>query len=103
VKSKPEQAILGCVIPRIWQPNSTDTAELGLEIQDGPYKGVVFGFTKFSIDEEQGPDNMVPCHFETTIYSAPEGFKADEAFDVFTAEVLVAWLSYIVGEAPKGD
>ena len=104
MKSKPEQKILDAVLPRIWQPKSTDVAELALEVRDGPYKGVTYGYTAFNIDDgPAGTDGLVPCKFETRIYQAPEGFTPDESFDMFTGEVLLAWLSYIVKDAPKGD
>lgn len=104
MKSKDNQHVLNAVLPRIWQPNSTDTAELALEVKDGPYTGVVFGFTKFDVQEDK-PDSkgLVPVKFDTTIYQSPEGFVKDESFDAFTAEILIAWLEYIVGEAPKGE
>jgi hypothetical protein len=103
VKYKPEQEVLKGVIPRIIQPSSTDTAQLGLEITDGPYKGVTYGYTRFEVQNGNTEDGMVPVKFETTIYSAPEGFTKDETFDAFTSEVLLAWLEYIAGDAPKGD
>ena len=86
--------ILNAVLPRIIQPSSTDVSEMGLEIMDGPYKGVTFGYTAFeSVGEAQ--DGMQPVRYDTTIYSAPAGFVKDEGFDAFTSEFLVAWIGLI--------
>ena len=93
--SRVDKGILECIMPHLIQPSSTDTALLGLEVTYGPYKGVVFGFTKFDVIAERLANGMVPTRFETKVYGAPEGFRKDEAFDEFTSEVLVAWLSYI--------
>lgn len=89
------RGILDCILPRLIQPTTTSIAVLGLEVLDGPYKGVVFGFTKFDVMPERLANGMVPTRFETTLYHSPEGFVKDESFDAFTSEVLVAWLSYI--------
>jgi hypothetical protein len=68
---------------------------LGLEVTDGPYKGVVFSFSKFTVLEGRGQDGMATTRFETSIHEAPEGFVPDESFDAFCADVLVEWLTYL--------
>ena len=90
-----EKGILDCILPRLIQATTATQPILGLEVLDGPYKGVVFGFTKFEVLASKMENGMVPTKFETAIYSSPEGFTADEAWDSFTAEMLIAWLSYI--------
>ena len=91
----PEKGVLECILPRLIQRSSVEPAVLGLEVLDGPYKGVVFGFTKFDVRQERLANGMVPTRFETTVYEAPENFAKDEGFDEFTSEVLLAWLNYI--------
>jgi hypothetical protein len=75
---------------------------MGLEITDGPYKGVTYGYDKFDVVGD-AKDGLVPVKYETVVYSAPEGFVKDESFDAFTSEVLVAWLSLVaeLGERPN--
>lgn len=90
--------ILHICKPKIVQPSSLDEAQLGLEILDGPYRGVTFGFTKFDVKETVDAAGLRPVRFETTIYSAPDGFVPSEAFDTFCGEVLVEWLKLIVTE-----
>ena len=91
---KNKQEVLNAVLPRIVQPSSTDDAKMALEIVAGPYKGVVYGYTSFQAVGEV-KDSMQPVKYETCIYSAPDEFKHDEAFDVFTTEVLIAWLELV--------
>ena len=89
------KGVLECILPRLIQRTTLEPVTLGLEVLDGPYRGVVFGFTKFDVRAEKLENGMVPTKFETTVYGAPEGFLKDEAFDEFTSEVLMAWLNYI--------
>lgn len=86
--------ILNDICPRLVKVDNGDPI-LGLEILDGPYKGVVFSFTKFSVLREREENGMVPTRFETTVHTAPDGFRADETFDLYCSEVLLAWLGYI--------
>ena len=94
-----KERILNAVLPRIWQPSSTDVAQMALEITDGPYKGVVYGYTGFHAvgEAEMG---LIPVRYDTHIYTAPQGFVQDESFDEFTSDVLVAWLD-LVAEAER--
>ena len=87
--------VLNTIIPRLVRPASGGDGILALEIIDGPYKGVVFSFTKFEVQADRPVNGMVPTKFETKIWQCPENFRVDESFDNFTAEVLIAWLSYI--------
>ena len=89
--------------PKIVQPSSTDVAQLGLEIIDGPYRGVTFGFTHFDVKDQADPSGLRPVKFETTIYSAPEGFEPSEPFDAFCGEVLMAWLQLIAAQNPNDN
>lgn len=91
---KNKQEVLNAVLPRIIQPSSTDESKMALEIVAGPYKGVVYGYTSFQAVGDV-KDSMQPVKYETCIYSAPAEFKQDEAFDAFTTEVLIAWLSLV--------
>lgn len=95
-----KKEILNAVLPRIWQPKSTDNAQMALEIVDGPYKGVVYGYKSFDVVGDS-KDGMVPVKYETEIYSAPAGFKQDESFDAFTSEILVAWLELVAELKPN--
>ena len=76
-------------------PISNGEGILGLEVLDGPYKGVTFSFTKFDILPYRSRNGMVPTKFETKVYEHPEGFVPDEAWDRYTAELFIAWLLYI--------
>jgi hypothetical protein len=103
MKNNPKQEILNAVLPRIWQPKSTDESKLALEIVDGPYKGVIYGYTEFGA-VGQTEDGMIPVKYETVVYSGPKGFQQDEAFDAFTRDVLVAWLELVAElEHSKGQ
>jgi hypothetical protein len=87
--------ILKCVIPRQYKTAPFADSLLALEIIDGPYKGVVFGFSAFTLLPQKLEDNLVPARFETTVFSHPKGFEKDEAFDFFCRELLLAWLHFI--------
>jgi hypothetical protein len=86
--------ILNSIRPRLVPVDRGDPI-LGLEVLDGPYKGITFSFSKFIVQKERMKDGMVPTKFETQIHEAPTGFVPDESFDLFCSEVLLAWLSYI--------
>jgi hypothetical protein len=68
---------------------------LGLEILEGPYQGVVFTFTKFSMLPGKNENGLIPTRYETDILIAPEGFDKTEAFDSYTTEIVLAWLNYL--------
>lgn len=86
--------ILNSICPRLVKVDQGDPI-LGLEILDGPYKGVTFSFSKFIVQKDRMENGMVPTKFETTVHHAPPSFVADESFDLFCSEVLLAWLSFI--------
>ena len=87
--------ILNMVIARLVKKTPFAEPILALEVLDGPYKGVVFSFTKFTYMMERTENGMVPVRFETEVYSSPPDFQKDEAFDEFSSEVVLAWLHYI--------
>lgn len=87
-------SILNTIIPRLITIDEGDPI-LGLEIIDGPYTGVIYSYKKFIVQKERLENGMVPTKFETQVHSAPKGFRADESFDEFCSEILVAWLHYI--------
>lgn len=89
--------ILRMVIQRQFKTSPFAEPILALEINDGPYKGVVFTFSAFTILPNQIglEDGLVPARFETNVLSAPKGFQKDEAFDHFCGELLLAWLHFI--------
>lgn len=90
-----QYSILNTVLARLIKTTSDSEPILGLEVIDGPYTGVVFAFTKFTVQNHKMDNGMVPAKFELTIYGAPKDFVQDEAFDEYTRDVLLAWLSYI--------
>lgn len=87
--------VRGCLIRR------SPFAEplLALEILDGPYRGVVFSYASFTMLNERLENGMIPTTYETEVHRVPEYLKAsfvkDESFDLFTSEIVVAWLSYL--------
>lgn len=88
--------LLTMIIPRLWKREETSEPLLALEVTDGPYRGVIFAYTKFDVlSTAPDLDGFVPTRFETTVLSEPRGFVKDETFDLFTSEVLFSWLSYI--------
>ena len=90
-----ERTILDAVMPRLWKTHPTDDPFLALEVTEGPYKGVIFAFEKFEVSTKKMKDGMVATKFETKQYVSPKGFKADEAWDVWAGEFLLAWLHYL--------
>ena len=88
-------AILNEIMPRLWPTEKDGENILALEVLTGPYKGVVFSFSRFSVLNTVGPDGMVPTKFETVVHAAPVHFRPNEAFDHYSSEVLLAWLQYI--------
>lgn len=87
-------SILNSVCPRaVERPDGTPT--LGIEILDGPYRGVVFSYKSFNVQSEKEANGMVPMKFDTEVLKAPRGFRADESFDQFCGEVIVAMLEYL--------
>lgn len=91
----PDVNVLNSIIPRLWKTAPFAEPLLGLEVLDGPYVGVVFGFTKFELAPVKIEGGFIPAKFETEIYKSPAGFERDEAFDSYCSEVLLAWLHYI--------
>jgi len=89
------KTILDSVMARLWSTNSLTEPILALEVLYGPYTGAVFAFTKFELSPQKLANGMVPTKFETTVFVKPEGFREDEAWDEWTAELLMAWLSYL--------
>jgi len=89
-----EENILNNIIPRLI-PLARGESILGLEIINGPYKGVTFSFKKFTVSKERLVNGMVPTQFETHVHESPPGFEADEAFDEYCSEVLLGWLHFI--------
>lgn len=88
--------VLNSVMPRLWPRGEHLEPILALEVIYGPYKGTVFAFTKFELfPDRKSDDGLVATKFETTIYVRPEGFTEDEAWDAYTAEVVLAWLGYL--------
>jgi hypothetical protein len=86
--------ILNSIRPRLVPVDHGDPI-LGLEVLDGPYKGVTFSFSKFVVQNHRMENGMVPTKFETEVHEAPKGFVSDESFDHFCSEVLLSWLSFI--------
>lgn len=86
--------LLRFAIPRLWKANKNAEPTLALEIHQGKYKGVIFAFTKFEVQHTVLENGMAPTKYETEVFQAPEGFVKDAAFDYFTTELLLAWLSH---------
>lgn len=85
-------------MPRLIEHNTLKEPILGVEVLDGPYKGVVFAYTRFY--QPQGvdvPDGMAPVKFDTTVYY-PDNFVPDSNWDDYTAAVLLTWLVKIKSE-----
>ena len=91
--------ILDGICPRL--VDASPESVLALEILDGPYKGVVYSYSKFTVLDTPGPDGMASTRFETTIHTAPPGFAVDESFDAFCADVLVEWIAYCTEDAER--
>jgi hypothetical protein len=95
----PDFGILDRIIGRLIKKSPFAEPMLGLEILDGPYKGIVFSFREFTFMPAQSKDGLVPTRYETDIHTIPPSLKAsfrkDEAFDTFTTEILIAWIGYI--------
>lgn len=87
--------VLRIVQPILWKPGPLTELMLALEVMEGPYTGVVFSFTTFQIDPDNAKEGMLPVKYEIRVFSAPSGFVHDEAFDQFTSELLMAWLTHL--------
>lgn len=72
---------------------------LAIEILDGPYRGISFSFTSFVMLHSETKNGMVPTRYETEVHVIPEhlktSFRKDEAFDQYTSEIVIAWLTYL--------
>lgn len=93
-----EFSILDTVMARLIKKSPFADPILGLEIIQGEWKGIVFSFKKFEMMPMQMENGMVPTRYETEIHIRPDHLKhwePDDAFDRYTTEVLMAWLSYI--------
>lgn len=88
-------SILNTVLATLVKTSPNTEPLLGLSVIDGPYTGVVFVFTKFTVQNERLENGMVPAKFDIQVFKAPEGFVQDEAFEEYVREVLLAWLGYI--------
>lgn len=88
--------ILRVVLPRLWKPGPLAELELALEVIDGPYKGVTYSYYNFKVsgDLPVKADDLIPVKFDTHVYESPAGFTQDEAWDRFTADLLLAWLTH---------
>jgi hypothetical protein len=93
---KPDLSVLKCVLARLISVPQYPRPILALQVTDGPYHGVTFWFSKFTLNPAQTDAyGMTPVRFETQIYEAPDGFRPDEAFDKFCGEIFYAWLYYV--------
>jgi hypothetical protein len=90
-----DESILNSVMGRLWKKGVYGEEVLALEVIEGPYIGVVFGFSSFEMLPLKIANGLVPVKFDTTIFKAPKEFVKDEAFDLWCSEVVVAWLHYI--------
>lgn len=90
-----EYSILNTVLARLIKTTPDSEPILGLEVIDGPYTGVVFAFTKFTVQNHKMDNGMVPAKFDVSVFKTPDGFTQDEGFDEYTRDVLLAWLGYI--------
>ncbi len=91
-----DMSILNCVMARLLKLKTFQHPILGIEIIQGPFKGVTFYYSHFEVDmEHPDPQGMAPLKFDTEIYEAPDGFEPDEGFDHFCGELFFAWLSFI--------
>lgn len=92
-------SILNHVMGRLWKKSPFAEPILAIEVLDGPYKGIVYAYASFTFVPGMTEDGMVPTKYETEVLSIPPSMKAtfesDEAFDLFTSEVLISWIGYI--------
>lgn len=92
-------SILNHIQGRLWKKGPFAEPILALEILDGPYKGIVYSYSSFTFLPGMTQDGMVPTKYETEVHVIPDSLKdtfvKDEAFDVFTSEVLISWIGYI--------
>lgn len=90
-----DKTILDKVMGRLWKPSEHAEPILAIEVMQGPYKGVVFAYTQFTVFNHKLEDGMVPVKYETTVLDSPAGFVKDEDFDIFTSDVCIAWLGHL--------
>jgi len=90
-----DESMLKSVILRLWQRHPKAQAELCIEVIDGPYKGIVFGFSEFDVAATKTADGMRPVKFSTKLFKAPKDFKKDAAWDSWTGELFIAWLGHV--------
>lgn len=93
-------SILDTVMARLIKRGPFTDPTLGLEVLSGEYKGVVFSFKTFEMMPQKMANGMVPTKYEVEIHIKPDNLvnwnpDDDENFDHYTAEVLIAWLSYL--------
>jgi len=101
LEERADFSVLDRVIGRQIKTSPFSDPILGLEIVAGPYKGVVFQYANFTMMPSRLDNGMVPTKYDVALLHVPEHLKAqnftadDEGFDVFTKEILFAWLSYV--------
>ena len=89
--------ILSGIIPRLWIPAPLAEPVLALEVITGEFRGVIFSYKDFQIMPTELEGGWVPTKFGLKVWRNPTDHKQEElaAFDEYTREVLLAWLSYI--------
>jgi hypothetical protein len=89
--------ILSGIIPRLWIPAPLAEPVLALEVITGDFRGVIFSYKDFQIMPAEMEGGWVPTKFGLKVWRNPTDLNLDDnqAFDVFTREVLLAWLSFI--------
>ena len=99
IENETDFSVLNMVMARLWKSSPFEEPILTLEIIAGEYKGVVFSFKSFHVLPVQMEGGFIPTKYETEIHivpaTFPKGWKPDEAFDIFTSEILFKWLVYI--------
>lgn len=97
----PEQTIFNSVKPVEHGKEADGSPRRAMQVLYGPYTGVVFAFSKFEVNDGEVVDGMYPVSYETVVYAHPKGFREDEAWDQWTAELLQAIVTQSIGEYVK--
>jgi hypothetical protein len=71
-----------------------ETDGLALEVIAGPYRGVVYSYTSLDVMDDPKDGELARVQFKTVIHE-PAQFVADQAFDEFCADILIAWVELL--------
>ncbi len=75
-----------------------------IEINDGPYKGVVFRYEKIKVHENEGKSAVIAFDYELleTVKHKEGNLRTDETFDQYLGLILNSLLLESVGQKLEG-